>query len=490
MQRNRKSLWYCVVGLSVALTGCMMGPNFHAPAAPATNRFTSPQLVKTAHSRAAGQAGKSQQFLPGQDIPAAWWALFHSPAINQLVQMGLAHSPTLVAAKATLVQAQENVNAQIGSSLYPQVSGSFSGTRQRLNLSSFGQGATSNIFNVYNASVSVSYTLDMFGSARRGIEALRAQVDYEGYELVAAYLTLTSNIVTTAITAASLEAQIKATQDIIQSQQMILDILRKQYELGGVSGANVFTQETQVAAARATLPPLEQSLAQARHTLAVLVGSEPEMLTLPTLSLDKLTLPRQLPVSLPSSWVRQRPDIQASEALLHAATAQVGVATANLFPQITLTGGVGWQAAMPSLLFRNSTEMWNAGGSLLQPIFTGGSLRAKRRAAIAGVDIAAAQYRQTVLLAFQNVSDTLRALTNDANELKAQKNAEIAARRSLRVTAQQVRLGGVNYIALLTAEQQYQQAVIGRIQAEAARYADTAALFQALGGGWWHVACI
>jgi NodT family efflux transporter outer membrane factor (OMF) lipoprotein len=488
MRLQSVRLSWCIVGFSVALSSCMMGPNFHPPKAPETTSYTeSPQPVKTVHIRHAGNAGKSQQFVVGQDIPAAWWELFHSQAINDLVQLGLNNSPNLASAKATLTQAKENVNAQVGSTLFPQVTASLGGQRERFNAAALGGGGSSSIFNLYNATVNVSYTLDVFGSARRGIESLAATVDYERFELDAAYLTLTSNIVTTAVTVASLEAQVKATQDIIRYQQDELTILGKQFKLGGIAGADVLTQEAQVAQTRATLPPLEQSLVQARHALAVLVGSLPGDFQMAPINLDKLVLPARLPVSLPSELVRQRPDIQASEALLHAANAQVGVATANLFPQFTLSGSYGWQSTVPSNLFKSGTNLWSWGGSLLQPIFEGGSLRAKRRGAIAAFEFAEAQYRQTVLQAFQNVADTLRALEHDAEALKAQKDAEISARKSLNITQQQFRLGGVNYISLLTAERSYQVALISRIQAQAARYADTAALFQALGGGWWNV---
>jgi NodT family efflux transporter outer membrane factor (OMF) lipoprotein len=476
-----------IAGFSTVLAGCMMGPDFHAPKAPATTAYTeAPQPTKTVSIRHAGKAGKSQEFISGQDIPGEWWVLFHSQAINDLVQAGIKNSPNLAAAKATLVVAKENVNAQIGSALFPQITAQLGGQRERFNAAALGGGASSSIFSLYNATVNVSYTLDVFGSARRGIEFLQAQVDYEVFELEAAYLALTSNIVTTAVSIASLDAQVKATKAIISAQQGELNILRKQFKLGGIAGSDVLTQETQVAQTRATLPPLEQSLAQARHALAVLVGSLPSDFELPVVKLDKLTLPGRLPVSLPSSLVRQRPDIRASEALLHAANANVGVAVANLFPQFTLTGTYGWQSTVPSQLFRSGTNLWSWGGSLLQPIFEGGSLQAKRRGAIAAFEVAEAQYRQTVLQAFQNVADTLFALDHDAETLKAQQAAERAARDSLRVTQQQFRLGGVNYISLLTAERQYQSAVIGRIQAQAARYADTAALFQALGGGWWN----
>jgi NodT family efflux transporter outer membrane factor (OMF) lipoprotein len=468
----------------------MLGPDFHAAKAPAVTAYTeAPEPTKTTHIRHAGQAGKAQTLVLGRDLPGDWWTLFHSQAINDLIELGLQNSPNLAAAKATLVEAQENVNALVGSSLYPQITATLGGQRERFSAAEFGGSGTgtgSSVFSLYNSSVNVSYTLDVFGASRRAIEALVAQVDYERYQLAAAYLTLTSNIVTTAVAVASYEAQIKATKDIIRYQQAQLNILYKQLKLGGVAGTDVMTQETQVAQARATLPPLEQSLAANRHNLATLVGRLPSDFVLPPLNLDKLVLPQHLPVSLPSLLVRQRPDIQASEALVHEAMAQVGVATANLFPQFTLSGSYGWETTAPNQLFHNGSAVWSWGGSILQPIFEGGSLRAKRRSAVAALEVAEAQYRQTVLQAFQNVADSLRALQHDAMTLKAQKQAEIAARNNLRATEAQLRLGGVNYIVFLTVQRQYEAAVVSRIQAQAARYADTAALFQALGGGWWH----
>ncbi len=468
------------------LASCMMGPNYHTSRAPQTDRYTeTPQPQKTASTKSAGKAGKAQQFVSGLDIPAAWWELFHSEAINQLIQQGIDNSPNLIAAQATLREAQEAVNAQIGSSLYPQVSGSLTGERQRLSLATFGQSGNT-LFNLYNASIPVTYTLDVFGSARRQIEALGAQVDYEQYELDATYIALTSNIVTTTITAASLQAQIKATQEIIQLLENQLTIVSKQFHLGGAAGSDVLTQESQLAQARATLPPLEQSLAQTRHALAVLVGVLPSEFTLPDIRLEKIVLPVTIPVSVPSELVRHRPDIQASEALLHAANAQIGVAIANQYPQISLSGSYGWENTAPSQLFKSKSIAWNYSGGLTQPIFNGGALVAKKRGAIDAYKAAEAQYHQTVLQAFQNVADTLCALENDAKTLRAKKQAEIAARDALHIIQKQYRVGGVSYLSLLTAQKQYQQTLISRVQAQAQRYTDTAALFQAMGGGWWN----
>ncbi len=474
-----------VIVLPTCLSACMVGPNFHQPDAPKVSRYNATPLpAKTARTPYAGQAGKAQAYVYTQDIPADWWYLFHSPEINRLVEIGLANSPNLASAIAALRQAQEAVNAQIGNSLFPAVNAGLSGERQRFNDASLGTNSSS-IFNTFNASVNVSYTLDVFGGARRQIEALQAQVDYQQFQLLAAYLTLTTNIVTTAVTIASLEEQIEATQALVKDEEQQLAILQKQFHLGGIAAPVLLTQQTLVEQTRATLPPLEKSLSQSRHALAVLLGDYPDT-NFPHINLETLNLPAKLPVSLPSKVVRQRPDVRASEALWHAASAQVGVATANLFPQFTLTGAYGWSSNTASALFEPQNKIWNYMTQITQPIFHGGALLASRREAIDAYDQSAAQYRQTVLQAFQNVADVLRALETDARTFQAQKAAETAARQNLKITQEQYFLGAINYLNLLTAEQQYHQTLISRIQAQATRYTDTAALFQALGGGWWN----
>jgi NodT family efflux transporter outer membrane factor (OMF) lipoprotein len=475
--------------LIIYLTGCMVGPDFQPAPVPNTQTYThSPLPNKTVSTKHAGAAGQSQYFVNNLDIPGSWWVLFKSPQLNYLINMGLSNSPNLAAAKAALYQAQENYHAQVASSLFPSLSAQFNGTRQLFSSTGIGSEFPNSTFNLYNASVSVSYTLDFFGGARRQIEALAAQVDYQRFQVTAAKLALTANIATTAITVASLKEQIKATREIIQLQTDQLTIMKKQFSVGAISGVDVLSQETQLAQTRATLSPLEQNLAQKSHALAVLVGVLPNQRCLPQLDLNQLHLPNYLPVSLPSNFVYQRPDIRAAEALLHAASAQVGVATANLYPQITLNGNYGWQSTLlPELFFNGQNLVWSYGGSLLQPIFNAGALRAKKRAAVDAFQQTVAQYRQTVLLGFQNVADTLVALKNDADLLKAQTEAELSAKKILTITQQQFLLGGVSYLALLTAQRQYQQTLIKRIQAQAARYTDTAALFQALGGGWWNV---
>jgi NodT family efflux transporter outer membrane factor (OMF) lipoprotein len=465
----------------------MLGPHFHSPASPDTNRYTHAALpAHTVGIPKARQAGAIQSFAMNQELPKEWWELFHSPEINCLILQGLNNSPTLAAAKATLIQAEETLNAQIGSLLLPAVDLGVGGNRQRMSGISFDSNSPSSIFNVYNTAAQVSYPLDVFGGARRQVESYRAQVDYERYQLIAAYLTLTSNIVTTAITIASLEEQIAATNQLIKEESKTLYIIRKQFHLGGVSNANVLSQETQLAQSQSLLPPLQKNLAQSKHALAVLIGDLPSESRAPTLHFNRLTLPKQLPLSIPSELVRQRPDIQAADATLHAASAQIGVATANLFPQINITGNYGWLGQTPGSLFTAVNKTWLYGVNMTQPLFHGGSLLAQRRAAIAAYEASYAQYQQTVLQAFQNVADALRAIEYDAHELKAETDAKIAAHATFILTRDQYMLGAADYLSLLSAEQQYQNVVIKQIQAASARYTDTVALFQALGGGWWN----
>jgi NodT family efflux transporter outer membrane factor (OMF) lipoprotein len=346
-------------------------------------------------------------------------------------------------------------------------------------------GATPSVFNLYNATVNVSYTLDVFGGSRRQLESLEAAVNYQQFELEAAYQMLVSNVVTTAIKDAALRAQLQATQTILEAQQKQLEIIEKQFALGAVTRTVELAQATLVAQTQTLLSPLEKSLAQTRHQLAAYVGKLPSESGLPEFQLDSLQLPQDLPVSLPSSLVRQRPDIRASEAVLHEASAQIGVATANQYPQINLTGAYSVDRIVLNGVSASST-LWNIGAALTQPIFEGGSLSAKRRAAEAAYDQAEAQYRATVLNAFQNVADNLLAIDADAATLNAQAKAESLARESLEISKRQYELGSVSHLALLDAQRVYQQAYINLVSAQSARLSDTAALFVSLGGGWWN----
>ncbi len=472
---------------AAVLAGCAVGPDFRTPAAPDVKTYTSTPLPRETVA-SPGTGGLAQRFIPGQEIPEQWWELFHSGPLDMLIRQSLAGNPTLDAAQATLREAQENLRARTGTVYYPGVDGSFTAARQKFTGASFGQPAAGgNTFSLFNASVNVSYVLDLFGGGRRELEALRAQVDYQRFQLEGARLTIASSVVTTAVQESSLRAQIQATREILAVQEKELALVERQFQLGGASRSDVLVQQTMLMQTRALLPPLEKELARTRHLLAVLAGTFPnEAAAMHEFNIDELQVPRELPVSLPSSVVKQRPDIRAAEELMHAASAQVGVATANLYPQITLTGSLGSQSTAIENLFTSGTSIWSLGAGLLQPIFHGGELTARRRAAIAAYDQAAAQYRQVVLQAFQNVADVLRALDLDAQTLKAQVDAEAASRETLEVTQKQFELGAVRYLSLLVAVRQYQQARINTIQAQAARFADTAALFQALGGGWWN----
>lgn len=470
--------------LVIALAGCAVGPQFTPPAPPegAGDSYTPTTMpAQTASAPVAG--GAAQQIAMGQDIPEQWWTVFHSPELDQLIRAALQRSPSLAAAEAALRQAQESYAAQRGELVFPAVSAQLGAARQH----EADKGSNSNgVFNLYNASVNVAYAPDVFGGNRRVLEGAQAAIDYQRYQAEAAWLTLTANVVTTAIRTAALRAQLQATREVLDAQNKQLAVMEKQLQFGAIPRANLLSQRGQVALTAVTVPPLEKALAQATHQLSVLAGQLPGAGGMPDIQLASLTLPQQLPLSLPSALLRQRPDIRASEALLHQASAQVGVATANLYPQFTLSASYGAAGGTPHDMFTASNVFWNLAAGLTQPLFNGGALTARRRAAEAAYDVAAAQYRGTVLTAFQNVADSLRALASDADLLKAQADAEALAAESLQLATSQYQLGAASYLLLLDAQRNYQQSRIGLVQAQAARYADTAALFQALGGGWWH----
>jgi NodT family efflux transporter outer membrane factor (OMF) lipoprotein len=467
------------------LCSCAVGPDFHAPAAPATDHYVAGAPLQTFGS--TGDAAQPQTLISGQDIPGQWWSLFHSPPMDTLVRTALQDSPTVAAAAAALRSAQEGYVAQRGASVYPQVDGQFQAEREASPGAAFGfpQLGTST-FTLFDAAVNVSYKFDLVGGTRRQLEALAAQSDYQRWQLEAARLTLAANVVTTLITAAALNDQIAATNDMLSTERDQLTIVQRQRAAGAASQADVLTQQVQVSELEATLPGLQKSVAQAGHRLAVLSGQTPDHASTEGLSLAALTLPAQLPVSLPAKLVRQRPDVLASESQLHQASAQAGVATANLYPQLTLSGSIGSETTSITDLFSPGTAAWNIGGTLLQPLFHGGELRAKRRQAFDDLDQATAQYRGTVLSALQDVADTLRALQADAFTLQADAQAEAAARDSLEITRRQFQAGGTSYVNLLIAQRQYAQARLTRIQGELARFTDSAALLQSLGGGWWN----
>lgn len=474
-----------VSAASIVIAGCAAGPDFHSPPSPSGGYTAEKQPAET--DSAPVDDGQSQRFIIGQTIAEEWWTIFKCQPLDRLIREALAESPTSAAAIAALRQAEENRRALAGQ-LLPGLNANLSGSRQQITGASYGQpDLGKGIFTLYNASVNISYTLDLSGSVRRSLEALGAQVDYQRYVMEGAYLTLASNIITAAIKEASLRAQIDATQEIIATQDQQLKLVQRRFQLGSGSQPDVLAQEARLAQTQASLPALKKALAQTRNQLSVLAGKSPgEEAMLPEFKLEDLALPTELPVSLPSFLARQRPDIRASEALLHAASAQIGVATANLFPTLSISGDYGSQSTVLHDLFSGNASIWNIGAGLTAPVFRGGELTAKRRAAIAAYDQAEAEYKQTVLQGFQNVADVLQALEEDARALNAQANSEKAARNTLELTQKQYEIGATSYLTMLNAQQLRQQTEISLVQAKAARFADTAALFQALGGGWWN----
>lgn len=465
--------------------GCAVGPNFKKPAPPNVSGYTpQPLPASTAATKVAG--GQAQSFVEGADIPGDWWKLFHSEPLNDLISQALTNNPDLKSAQAALAQARETMLAGRGA-YWPSVTGSFSATRSKTSQQISPTPANNALyFSLYTPQVSVSYVPDVFGLNRRTVESLKAQENAERFALVATHVTLSANVVSAAIQEASLREQISVTRQLIELNSHMLGILRDQFTNGYASQLDLAAQESQLAQVNATLPPLEKQLAQQRDLLATLAGRFPSEPLPAKFSLTNLELPVELPVSLPSQFVEQRPDVRQAEENLHAASAQVGIAVANRLPNITLTADAGTMALEAGKIFSGGAGFWDLGASLTQPIFQGGALLHKERAARAAYTQAAEQYRSTVLTAFQNVADTLSALQSDATALKTAAAAAKAAQVTLDLTRQQSEEGYSSYLTLLAAEQAYQQARLNLVQAQANRFADTAALFQALGGGWWH----
>jgi len=471
-----------LIALAVTLAGCEVGPDFQAPAAPGDTGYT-PLPVRTASANTPG--GAAQRFVTGKDIPGEWWALFHSEPLDHLVRQALAANPDLDAARAALRQAQENLYAGQGS-LFPTASASLQPQRALISGASLGEPKLHETLSVVTGNLNIAYAPDVFGGTRRQIESLGAQVDYQRFELEAAYLTLTSNVVVAAVQEASLRGQISATQDIINDQQRGLDLVRSRFGLGGASRADVLSQEAALAQTKASLPPLKHQLAQTRDQLTALAGQLPSHEISQTFDLTGLVLPEELPVTIPSRLIEQRPDVQAAEAQLHAASAQIGVATANQLPQFSIGAAAGSAATGFGTLFNAASGTWSITGGVTQSLFDAGTLLHRKRATVAAFEQTAAQYRSTVIKACQNVADALHALETDADALAAQSAAERSAFTSLDLSRRQYGFGAIDYLTLLNAQRTWQQARVSLVQAEAARYADTAALFQALGGGWWH----
>jgi len=473
------------ISILAMLAACSNEP-VHAPELPQVDRYTSTAVERTASAEAPN--GQAQVFANGADIPAQWWAVFRSPALDGLVRDALDASPTLAKAQAKLRQAEEDLGARADATNLPKVDAKLSANRVDIPAGAFGGPGLpiATPLNLYLASVSISYTLDLFGSTRNELASLRSAVDYERFEAQAARLMLAGNVVTTAIREASLREQIEQAEAALALQSRQLAIAEQMEAAGGASHADVVSQRSEIAKARAALPELQRSLEQTRHRLAVYTGRPPGAADLPQFRLADLQLPLELPVSLPSELARQRPDIRAAEALLQEAGAKVGVATANLYPQITLSANAGSLASNASNLFNSASAFYLLGASITQPIFHAGELQAKRRSALAAYDQAAAAYKETVLAGLQNVADTLRALEADAKKLRERTDAATQARDFERIVSSRHDAGGVSLVALLDAQRKVRNARLEQAQAMADRYADTAALFQALGGGWWN----
>jgi NodT family efflux transporter outer membrane factor (OMF) lipoprotein len=483
---SMKSLFkHATLPALTVLGGCAVGPNFHQPAAPAGADYAPAPLTGT-HA-AAGPLGAAQEFVQAQNIPGQWWTLFHSPDLDRLIKQALQANPSIAAAQAALKVAQENVLAQDGS-FFPQIGAGLGASKNLTPTASLAPVAANNkaFYSLYTAQLSISYSPDVFGLNRRTVEALGAQAEYQRDELEAADLSLSANVVTTAIQEAGLRAAIAAQQDTITADQDLETIIEHQYAVGEVAQSVLLQQQTMLAQAQLLLPPLQRQLNMTENALIALSGGYPNEVLPESFTLAQLTLPQNLPVSLPSALVAQRPDILAAAANMHAASAQIGVAIANRLPQLPLTAAFGTSPAAIANAFTPYNQFYTLAAGLTAPLFDGGQLKHKQRAAVAQFDYTAAMYKQTVITAFQNVSDTLRALQTDADQLQAAQTADNAARHGLAIARTQYQTGDVAYLTVLNAEQMYQTAQLALVQAEVMRLTDTAALFQALGGGWWN----
>lgn len=471
-----------MVGFAWSLGGCAVGPNFAEPAAPDVGGYTAGRLVATGSADGAG--GASQRFASGADVSGVWWRTLRSKQIDAFVREALANHPDLAAAQAALRQARE-VAAADTSALFPSVTGNASVTREHVSSAQTGTGSAA-LYTLYNTSVPVSFTPDIFGGKARGIEADLASAEYQRFQLEATYLTLTSNVVSAAITDASYAEQIRVTQEQIDGQRQLVSLLEQQFGLGAVSSADVLSQKAQLAQTVATLPPLQKSRAQGRNQLMAYLGRLPSQDKGESVRLDDLRLPRDLPVTVPSLLVRQRPDIRAAESQVHQASANVGVATANMLPNLTLSASGGSQALALSALYSPQTAAWSVAASVAGPIFDAGSLFHTKESKVAALEQTSAQYRSTIITSFQNVADSLRAIQYDAALLKAQVEAEKTAADSLKIAQAQFKGGSTTFLTVINAEQTLLTARTNRVKAQASRYADTVALYQSLGGGWWN----
>ena len=491
----------------LTVSGCAVGPDFKRPDAPTAKSYSPSGALPGATDSAPVAAGESQRFDVKAAIPFDWWKLFRSPQINSLIERAFKANPSIAAAQAALRQASENVVAQEGF-FYPTVGASYSPSRNKLagNMGGNSPGVQGNgtIIQTYSnpagpapfnapayydfhvAQLTVGYAPDVFGLNRRQVESAEAQEEAQKLQLEAIYITLASNVVAAALQEAPLRAQIAAMERIVAINREMRALLKNQLELGDVSGVEVASQEASLAAMEQALDPLQKQLEQTRDLIRALAGNLPNQDVGEKFELASLQLPRDLPLSLPSKIVEQRPDVRAAEEQLHFASAQAGVAIANTLPQFAVTGAIGGMASTPGWMFRSGGGFFDLTANVAYTIFDGGTLRARSRAAKQALFQAGAQYRSTVIAALQNVADVLYTVQSDATALKHAAAAAQAAQTAFELTRRQYELGAVSYQAQLLAEQNYQSAVINLVQARTNRFGDTAALYQALGGGWWN----
>ena len=466
------------LGLGLGLSGCAVGPDFQAPAAPATGQYLPQALSATPVAQ-----GLSQRFDETADLPTDWWRLFKSPELDALMQRALQRNPGLQAAQASLLRSQESLQAGYGV-FFPQVSLGLDARRQQTAPIQQGLLSPGALFNVATLGLSVGYALDLFGQQRRNVEGLQAQAEQQHQLTRAAYLSLSANVVNTAIARAAYEAQWEATRDLVALQQTQIQLTEVQVRAGTAAPASLLALASPLASNQAALAALRQKVDQSEHLLSTLVGDEPAAPALPAPRLASLQLPQRLPLRLPSELVRRRPDILAAEAVAHQASAAVGVATALMLPSVSLGATAGNAARSPGQLLGGSETYWSIGPSVSLPVFQGGSQWHGREAARANLDQALASYRQTVLSALAQVADTLSALGHDAQALDSQERAWQAAADYLQQAQASTQAGLGSHLDVLAAQQQFQQASIARLQAVAQRQQDTVALLAALGGGW------
>jgi NodT family efflux transporter outer membrane factor (OMF) lipoprotein len=468
------------VGLGAILAGCAVGPDFSHPEIRQPTEYTSKTLdLETAAGREA-----KQSLAIGKKISGEWWRLFHSTRLDSVFEQALSGNLNLAAAKATLAQAQDAVD-QAGGALWPHVQFTAGVSRQQTNQATVGINSPHVISNLYTIGPNVSYALDIFGGTRRQVEQQLALAEYQEYQLAAAYLTLTGDVVTQAIAIASAREQIKVVLEIIADDEENVKLQADLLALRQATRTDVEQARSQLAADRALLPPLRQQQAVAEHAMAVLVGKAPGEWTAPDFDLSEFTLPDELPVSLPSELVRQRPDILAAEAQLHAASAAIGVATAQMYPNITLSASFAQQALSPGTVFTEASSIWSIASQLTAPIFQGGALEAQKQGAVDAFTAKTAGYKQTILTSFGQVADVLTAIENDAQLLDQQRSASESAETTRRLISETFRGGNITVLQVLDAQRQFEQARLGYTKAKAQRLLDSAQLFNAMGGGWW-----